>query len=811
MADLGELNAKITADTSDFKKGMQEATGGMEDFSESTEQGARTTDRSMVKIGAAVAAATVAMNALVKEARRAIAAFEDNAQAETRLRAAIQSTGRAYEMSAGQLMDFTSELQGMTRFAGAETQAAMATLLTQFQDLDQQGLQRIMPLIQDFSTAMGVDLDRAAMMVGRTLGTSTNALTRYGIEIDMTTDSSERLEQVIGQLDSRFGGLAEEMGTTGAGAFVRLNNEMDDMRANAGSVIAEFLNPLILRFTDLASSVNAAYDAAAAFRRALAGDAAAHEIEEQIEVIRQRMEDNVELADDYFSRVSGGKVDWHEVGQAVLNGNNQLEAQIEVLEAQLELVREREQAEKEAAAEARERERQEREAEAREKALTELIEQEEEKRLDIREQYENRYARLTMSSLDYIEYQRQQALEQAKMDEVDASEEIELINQYYDELRTRKEREEMAKRQDARDRAVREQEAKLEEQRREEEAEREAQLRLVEADEQERLRIRERYEEQIARQTLDTFEYIEHQRKRALEQAELDHADTAEEIALINQYYDNLEQQRRDEIEQRNQARLDREEQQRRDSLDRQYNQLTTSLMSEQELHERTVRERIDMLDELAAAGYHITDEHYREIERLNEEHLERIEQQEREALDRKVQEYFRAGQRIAGDMLSIWSNMTESALRLEEQQALDHAKTEEEKAAITEKYGKKQFEANKNTATANTVMATANAAMEAYKVGAGIGGPILGATFASAAVAAGAAQVNNIRNQQWSGGGTVSPSPSAGGSETAGASRTIMIQGDFDSNQLFSGGAVRDLMDKISEAQRDGYKVVLA
>jgi hypothetical protein len=40
-------------------------------------------------------------------------------------------------------------------------------------------------------------------------------------------------------------------------------------------------------------------------------------------------------------------------------------------------------------------------------------------------------------------------------------------------------------------------------------------------------------------------------------------------------------------------------------------------------------------------------------------------------------------------------------------------------------------------------------------------------------------------------------------------SSRTMMIQGDFDSNQLFSGDAVRRIIDGISEAQKDGYKVV--
>jgi hypothetical protein len=36
------------------------------------------------------------------------------------------------------------------------------------------------------------------------------------------------------------------------------------------------------------------------------------------------------------------------------------------------------------------------------------------------------------------------------------------------------------------------------------------------------------------------------------------------------------------------------------------------------------------------------------------------------------------------------------------------------------------------------------------------------------------------------------------------------MIQGDFDSNQMYSGESVRRLMDEIAQAQKDGYKVVV-
>lgn len=801
--NTGDLNARITADTSDFKQGMQEAVDSTGEFSKSTEQSAQTTERSMLKIGAAVAGATLLLSKLVAEARKSLAAYEDNSQAEVRLRSAVEATGRAYQMSAGSIMDYTSELQSLTRYAGAETQGAIATLLTQVQDLDEQGIRQIIPLIQDFSTAMGVDLDRAALMVGRTIGTSTNALSRYGIEISDTEDSTQRLAEVVGQLDSRFGGLAQEMATSGAGAFIRLNNELDDLRANAGSVIAEFMNPLILRFADLASSVNASYDATRAFQRALSGEAASWEIEQQIENIRQKIEESSGHADFFANRLDSNFLGLESAGQVVDSMTQDYLEQLGILEQQLATVREREQKERDVAEELRRQREEAQRALDEERALTALTEEEEQRRLEIRRTYSDRYARITLDTLDYIEREREQALEQAKMQEVDTAEEIALINQYYNELRHREWQRQADEQTNQEDRL-----------------------------QGELLSIRQRYLDQTAQVELDTLDHIEYQRQQALEQAILDHEDGAEAIAAINAYYNALrdreedaqEQRRLDRItreEQREQDRLDREEQRRlsnmereeqaeQDRLDRQFSTLQTALMTQDQLHERSMQERRSQLDELALAGYDITAEHYDRLEQLNQDHLDRIEQQEKDALQRKIDDYARATMRIAGDITSIWSNLTQRTLNLEEQQALNHAQSEEEKAEITERYAKKQFDANKKTAIANTIMATANAAMEAYKVGAGIGGPILGGTFAAAALAAGSAQVANIRSQQWSGGGSVSPSPSASDGGGQQATQTLIVQGDFDSGTLFSGSAVRDLMDKIAEAQRDGYRVVM-
>ena len=88
-----------------------------------------------------------------------------------------------------------------------------------------------------------------------------------------------------------------------------------------------------------------------------------------------------------------------------------------------------------------------------------------------------------------------------------------------------------------------------------------------------------------------------------------------------------------------------------------------------------------------------------------------------------------------------------------------------------------------------------------------------LAGIMAAAHAAAGFAQVSNIRSQQFGSGASGSAStPTPSPSEAQGQeSRSLLVQGDFDSGQLFTGDAVRSLMDRIAEAQKDGYTVVMA
>jgi len=142
--------------------------------------------------------------------------------------------------------------------------------------------------------------------------------------------------------------------------------------------------------------------------------------------------------------------------------------------------------------------------------------------------------------------------------------------------------------------------------------------------------------------------------------------------------------------------------------------------------------------------------------------------------------------------------------------------------AAATE--NRKMFEINKAASLANAVIKGYESAVNAYSFGTKIGGPPVGAAMAALSVTATGAQISAIRSQSLGGGGGGTDyAPSGSTAETGqtamqgvqgqtggGVGQVITIQG-IGAGDVFSGDSVRNLIDQLIEAQRNGSKVVLS
>jgi len=204
------------------------------------------------KLTAGIGLAVLGARKLVRAGSDMVMAFAEQEEAQAKLASAIRATGRTQEINQGQIEKLASSLQKVTTF-GDEVTISATAMLQQLANLNQEGLEEIIPSMQDFAAAMGLDLNTAATLVGKTLGSSTNALTRYGIEVDTTASAQDKLNQVIEAMNEKFEGTAVALGETTLGSIGKFQSALGDLQEIGGAFLADVLIPLVKKMTEFAT------------------------------------------------------------------------------------------------------------------------------------------------------------------------------------------------------------------------------------------------------------------------------------------------------------------------------------------------------------------------------------------------------------------------------------------------------------------------------------------------------------------------------------------------------------------------------
>lgn len=152
----------------------------------------------------------------------------DQEQAERRLTTALGRRSNA-------LIAFAAEQQKVTRFGDEETIQAMS-LVGAYTD-NEKAIAKLTKASMDLAVAKGMDLSTATDLVSKSVFSSTNALSRYGVEIVGTQGSVERLENATKALADLYGGQAQEDGETFNSTMMRLGNSVGDLGERFGIVL----------------------------------------------------------------------------------------------------------------------------------------------------------------------------------------------------------------------------------------------------------------------------------------------------------------------------------------------------------------------------------------------------------------------------------------------------------------------------------------------------------------------------------------------------------------------------------------------
>tara|TARA_R100001015_G_scaffold17117_1_gene9194 strand:- start:1248 stop:2969 length:1722 start_codon:yes stop_codon:yes gene_type:complete len=185
-----------------------------------------------------------AMNIVKNSLGSLVNLFGEQEDAEKRLEVALGGVNQ-------ELLDFASASQKVTR-SGDETIISAMALIAAFVD-DEEQIKAATTATLDLAAAKGMDLNSAADLVAKTLGSETNSLSRYGIQVEGAVGSTERLTSLTDSMAEAFGGQATEQAGTLAGKLDRVKNIMGDIGEDVGEKMESTLSKVttaMLKFND---------------------------------------------------------------------------------------------------------------------------------------------------------------------------------------------------------------------------------------------------------------------------------------------------------------------------------------------------------------------------------------------------------------------------------------------------------------------------------------------------------------------------------------------------------------------------------
>ena len=191
-----------------------------------------------------VAGAYFGARGVINALKSSLDLYAEQQLAEVKLESALGKT------SIG-LQRYASALQKTTRFGDELILQGMAQLAFFIKDEEQ--LKVATKATLDLASAKGMDLVQAADLVAKSVGSSTNALSRYGIAAEGAVGSEERLLSITDEIANLFGGQAEATTESYQGAIDQLSNAFGDMQEVIGQRLAPTVMSLAQSFTAMLS------------------------------------------------------------------------------------------------------------------------------------------------------------------------------------------------------------------------------------------------------------------------------------------------------------------------------------------------------------------------------------------------------------------------------------------------------------------------------------------------------------------------------------------------------------------------------
>jgi hypothetical protein len=175
--------------------------------------------------------------------KRAVEAFAEAERGQLQLQQAMEKFPAINDVTAASFAALNTQLMNTTG-ADDDLLAAAEGILARFR-LTGAEIQRLIPLVNDYAIATGRDVPTAATSIGRALMGNARALKELGIDFTATGDRSRDLEQILGALERKVGGVGEAFGETTAGKLAIAQQNFGNLQEEIGAALVPALESLV--------------------------------------------------------------------------------------------------------------------------------------------------------------------------------------------------------------------------------------------------------------------------------------------------------------------------------------------------------------------------------------------------------------------------------------------------------------------------------------------------------------------------------------------------------------------------------------
>jgi hypothetical protein len=255
---LEELVVKISADVADLSSGMQQGLASVSDSTSKMEkaitQFTEGSSNSLMNFsnvaetalgvfgGAAILEGVKKLGEFVKEAFEelvveSVKAAEAQEDAINRLNVALASAGQYSRETSHDFQEYAHALQQTTVYSEESVMQAGA-LIESLGKLDKEGLERATNAAVNLAATLRIDLNTAAMMVGKAAEGNISVFQRYGMAVEQGSTASETFANVLKTIEAN-GNVAAAQANTYAGALTQLQHTSEDSHKALGELVVK--------------------------------------------------------------------------------------------------------------------------------------------------------------------------------------------------------------------------------------------------------------------------------------------------------------------------------------------------------------------------------------------------------------------------------------------------------------------------------------------------------------------------------------------------------------------------------------------